>query len=365
MMYQRDLQKTAHHWETQGSWQSDRGQFWLELQCVQQRLNRKITGDTETDWTGYTLEHHFSGRLPLQRCLSLGCGEGGLERQLASQGAFVDCDAWDIAAGSIASAQHAAQEAGFSHLHYSVRDINKIELAVNSYDAIWAAGSVHHFTELEHIFSQIAHALKPGAFFILHEYVGPSRFQFPAYQRQVIQACLDLLPPAYRQIPAQAIQERPLVQGNRNPAWLLRRVIDKWQRGDLLAAICRRWQLLRAYRAGTGLEKASVNLPTERSVIAVDPSEAVRSAEIVPTLQRYFDIIEYKPLGGTILQFLLADIAGNFETEDGEPLLQMLFTIEDTLMATGDLPSDFAYIVARPRNGQASEPAVETQSTPS
>ena len=47
---------------------------------------------------------------------------------------------------------------------------------------------------------------------------------------------------------------------------------------------------------------------------------------------------------------LLADIAGNFETEDSERLMEMLFTIEDTLMAIGDLPSDFAYIVARPRN---------------
>lgn len=350
MMYQRDLEKTAHHWETRGSWQSGRGQFWLELPLVQQRLNRKITGDIETAWTGYTLERHFPGRLPLQRCLSLGCGEGGLERLLASQGAFVDCDACDIAAGSIASAQRAAQEAGFSQLHYSVRDINKIELAANSYDAIWAAGSVHHFTELEHIFSQIAHALKPGGLFILHEYVGPSRFQFPTYQRQVIQACLDLLPPTYRQIPAQAVQERPLVQGNRNPAWLVRRVIDKWQDGDLLAAIGGRWQLLRASRAGTGLEKASVNLPTERSVIAVDPSEAVRSAEIVPVLQRYFDIVEYKPLGGTILQFLLADIAGNFaKDEAGAQLLEMLFTIEDALLDTGALDSDFAYIVAAPR----------------
>jgi hypothetical protein len=131
---------------------------------------------------------------------------------------------------------------------------------------------------------------------------------------------------------------------------LARRLLDKWRDRDLWGAIRRRWQLLRAARMGAILEKATANLPTPRSVIAVDPSEAVRSAETVPVLERYFDIVEFKPLGGTILQFLLADIAGNFAQDAvGERLLAMLFAIEDTLIEVGALPSDFAYIVAAPK----------------
>jgi hypothetical protein len=80
----------------------------------------------------------------------------------------------------------------------------------------------------------------------------------------------------------------------------------------------------------------------------LDPSEAVRSVEILPLLQRYFELVEFKPLGGSILQFLLADIAGNFQDETGQRLLKMLFVIEDALLASGDLQSDFAYVVARP-----------------
>jgi hypothetical protein len=67
-------------------------------------------------------------------------------------------------------------------------------------------------------------------------------------------------------------------------------------------------------------------------------------------LERYFEIIEFKPLGGTILQFLLADVAGNFRSPEGECLLEMLFVIEDTLLETGALQSDFAYIVSRARS---------------
>ncbi|HOU11926.1 MAG TPA: hypothetical protein PKZ84_02335 [Anaerolineae bacterium] len=65
--------------------------------------------------------------------------------------------------------------------------------------------------------------------------------------------------------------------------------------------------------------------------------------------ERIFEIVEFKPLGGTILQFLLADIAGNFRTPEGERLLEMLFAIEDALLAAEELESDFAYMVARVR----------------
>ena len=267
-------------------------------------------------------------------------------------GAFMQCDACDIASGSIARARELAEADGYANIHYTVQDINKITLPSSHYDAVWASGSVHHFENLEHVFHQVHLALKPNGLFILNEYVGPSRFQFPSAQRQAIQACLDLLPPAYRQLSAQVAQAR-LSDGGRQavlPAGLPQRLLDKWRDGNLLAAVGRRLRLLRAARAGAPLEKSTANLPTARSVIAVDPSEAVRSDEIVPLLRQYFDIVETKPLGGTILQFLLADIAGNFQQDEtGAQLLEMLFAIEDALIDAGHLDSDFAYIVAAPK----------------
>lgn len=351
-MNTRDLERTASHWEREGSWESGRGFFWLELPSVQRWLNSRVSGHPDTDWKRYTLSRFFPGRLPLARCLSLGCGRGRVERQWAQRQAFLGCDAYDISPVSIADAAQEASRAGYDHIHYAVADINQIELLPACYDAVWAAGAVHHFERLEHVFAQVAQALKPGGLFILNEYVGPSRFQFPSAQRQAIQACLDLLPPAYRQLSAQVAQAR-LSDGGRQavlPAGLPQRLLDKWRDGDLLAAVGRRLRLLRAARAGAPLEKSTANLPTARSVIAVDPSEAVRSDEIVPLLRQYFDIVETKPLGGTILQFLLADIAGNFQQDEtGAQLLEMLFAIEDALIDAGHLDSDFAYIVAAPK----------------
>ncbi len=352
-----NLRRTAEHWEAQGSWEDGRGLYWLELEAVRRRLNLKVTGRPESDWVRHTLERHFEGHLPLQRCLSLGCGEGGLERQLASLGVFVACDAFDVAAGSIANAQTLARQAGYEHIAYRVEDANNMQLPAQTYDAVWASGAVHHFERLEHVFTQLAAALKPGGLFILNEYVGPSRFQFPSYQRQTIQACLDLLPSTYRQLSSSVVQAHlsgDEARPHMIPRGMPQKLLDKWRDGDLLAAVGRRLRLLRAARTGAFLEKTLANLPSERSVIAVDPSEAVRSAEIVPVLRQYFDILEFKPLGGTILQFLLADIANNFQQDEvGARLLEMLFAVEDALLDAGQLDSDFAYIVAAPKMSAA------------
>lgn len=343
--------RTAAHWDAEKPWQVGRGRYWLELPAVQRRLNEKVSGRPEVDWVQYTLERYLTDRLPLARCLSLGCGTGALERRLAAAGAFVDCDAMDISPGSIARAAQHAQATGCD-IRYTVENLNQVQLPRGYYDAAWSAGAMHHFEQLEHVFAQVAVALKPGGLFILHEYVGPNRFQFGPRQREILQACFELLPVPFRQLPLAS--GGPETPWGRRVGWFVRRAWDKLRDGDLLPTIMRKLRQARSRRAGSRPVKTSLDLPTARSVEAVDPSEAVRSAEIVPLLQRDFHVIELKPLGGSILQFLLAGIAGNLDNEAGERLLQLFFAIEDTLMETGQLQSDFAYIVARPREGGTS-----------
>lgn len=338
--------RVADHWDAEGTWQPGRGLYWLELAAVQHRLSQKVSGQPDVDWVRYTLDHWLAGRLPLGHCLSLGCGEGGLERQLARLGAFLHCDAYDVAAGSIDKARAAAAAAGYGHIQYAVCDLNELSLPVGRYDAVWASGAVHHFDRLDHVFGQIVRALKPDGMFILNEYVGPNRFQFPARQREVIQSCFELLPKEYRRVTRQVGEQGRAASKRQDWRWLARRMVDKLRDGDLIGAARRQLQRRFSLRRGMQPVKSGPNLPSARSVQSVDPSEAIRSADILPLLRNYFEIVDLKPLGGTILQFLLADIAGNFQDEVGEGLLEMLFTIEDTFLDCGDLNSDFAYIVA-------------------
>ena len=61
--------------------------------------------------------------------------------------------------------------------------------------------------------------------------------------------------------------------------------------------------------------------------------------------------METRPFGGTLLQFLLADIAANFDPSDERDcaLLRMMALLETELIRCGAVPSDFVYAVFRQR----------------
>ena len=343
-----NLHRTDLHWSNSSDWRIGRGLEWTELVAVQRRINMLITGDPTQNFVSYTLAKYFSAGRPVARMLSLGCGKGTLERQLAAANAFQACDAYDVAAGSINTARQLADKAGYSHINYAVCDINTISLMSQSYDAVWVISAMHHFTALEHVSAQIAQSLKPDGLLILNEYIGPSRFQFCRRQARAMQLLYELLPSAYRQpVIAASPSENAAPSLGRGWRKTAARILDKARDGSLIATA---WRKLKARLDPNGdIFPPSLNLPGVRDVIYVDPSEAVRSAEIIPVLRQYFDIIEFKPYGGHLLQFLLSGIAGNFETyADGERWLRVLFEIEDLLETSGEVTSDFAYIVARP-----------------
>jgi SAM-dependent methyltransferase len=202
-------------------------------------------------------------------------------------------------AGRIAAER--ARNAGFNHLAYRNADLNAIKLERGAYDVVFGISSVHHVRNLEHLFRQVHQALKPGGYFFLDEFIGPSRFQWTDAQMQSMNEQLGMLPKELR-----------------------RRVSDR-----------RRF-------------KEQVIRETVDEIIASDPSEAVRSADIVPLIAEYFKVLEVKGYGGAILHLMLYDIAGNFC--EGIPgsldHLRRLFTVEDNLMASGIISSDFAVIIA-------------------
>jgi O-antigen biosynthesis protein len=94
--------------------------------------------------------------------------------------------------------------------------------------------------------------------------------------------------------------------------------------------------------------KPIVTRPSVAEMIAIDPSEAVRSSEIVRLLPKYFNVLETKGVGGSLLHLLLEHIAGNFGENDPDAMaqLQSLFNLEDELIAAGTLQQDFAVIIA-------------------
>ena len=281
------------------------GWYWMAHPMVRSRLNLLASGDPSKDVYGHfaDLLQQRGVAIPIPSAVSLGCGFGGLERDLASRGLIREIDAYDIAPGAIAEAQRLAQEGGFSGLRYHVADLEHEPIAAGAVDVVFAHSSVHHVERLEELFTSISAMLKPGGLFHLNEFVGPTRFQWTDAQIDGVNRFIEGLPPRLRALPSG--QPRPLQAR-----------------------------------------------PTVAAMIAADPSEAIRSADIIGLLDRYFEVVEVRPLGGTFLHLGLADIAQNFDADspDDRTRLEAFFAEEDAAMREGRIGSDFAAITVAKRH---------------
>jgi SAM-dependent methyltransferase len=276
-------------------------------------LNWRISGDYEKGALAYWMEKYF--RQPFGTVLSLGCGFGGLERGLVQTGWAERVLGLDVSAGAIEGARLHAEEAGLSSaITYKVVDLDNYRIAPGAYDAIFAVSSIHHVTNLENLFKGCGRALKPGGLLFLDEYIGPSRWQYSDEIMEVMNDILRILPGRYR------------------------RLFNNLE-----------------------VQKGQAWRPSVRWFEETDPSESVRSAEIVPILQLYFDLVDFRPYGGAILHILLSGIAGNFQynREEDVVLLKMMNLLEDSLERFGAIKSDFAAMVARPKALNFSQQAPE------
>jgi len=287
-------------------WATDRSKgmhSWLQHPIVRSTINRRVTGDPDIPAVVW-FRNRFVPQ-PVGLCLALGCGHGVFDRYAVELGIARHVHAIDISEGAIESARRTAEEAGLAaHIEYEVGDINKLEFSASTYDLVVAMSSIHHVSELEKLFAQCARTLKPGGLLFMDEYVGPSRFQTPPELRVLIDGLLKTLPEHYR----------------------------------------------RNLFTNDGTTRDEYLPPTVEQMIALDPSEAVRSAEIMSVLRGHFEVVEHKPYGGGIQHQLFSGIMGNFDPENEEDvaLLKAISDLEVSLESLGAVPSDFAAIVARP-----------------
>ncbi len=302
---QSDAMATAsQHWAAQAQALRDpsRPSSWAESPTVvREYINKSVSGNAEQGWLEAVARRYYP--TPVARCLSLGCGGGGLERHGLQLEICQQFDAYDVSQGALDVAIEEAEKAGLVHqINYQVANLNDLQLPAATYDGVFASQSVHHIAALEHYMEQVAATLKPGGFFIMNEFVGANQFQWTDRQLELANELLLSIPEQYR----CCIREEGL--------------------------------------------KQQVERPTIEAMNAYDPTEAIRSEDIIPVLLQYFDLVEQRDFGGTLLHLVLDNIAGNLEqAEDGKALLRSLIAREQQLIADGEIGSDFTLLVAKVR----------------
>jgi SAM-dependent methyltransferase len=236
------------------------------------------------------------------RCCMLGCTEtGGPEAYFMKSGLFKKIDVFDIAKGLIERKQEKILREGAGGISYFHVNLNRHLFERSTYEMAFSWGTIHHIENLEHLFKQVQQALAPGGVFIARDFVGPNRIQFTEKQLNLANSLLKCIPDPYRR------------------------------------------------RVDGSLKNKEVRVSERRSK-RYDPSEAVRSSDILSAMKEYFTFDSFRETGGALLHPLLNGIANNFEKDErGKEILEALIEIEKTLTKSKLLPSDYVFFVARPR----------------
>lgn len=236
---------------------------------------------------------------PGDTILSVGCGLAAKESWFAEKLPDRQFVAIDLADEIVAKARARIAAQGIENLTIENGDFNQLDVGEARFDIVLGLGAIHHVENLESFWQGAGRALKPGGVIIAQEYIGASRLQWSDTQ---LEACNRAM--------------RELVPDELKPHH----------------QECRR--------------------PDLEFMLRSDPSEAVRSAEIIPTAESEgFDVHGFCSGGSALLQPILMHQIAAYDPRNWEHnrVLSALFAEEDRLMREGVLGDDFAMFVVECR----------------
>lgn len=291
------------HWDTwQKNQEISRHQYvdWGDHPTILKQVYQTVFGAPDIDFFKYFKTRH--PEFAEKSALSLCCGDGGFEKALLEHQVFAHITGVDISAvrvhAALANKGHYAQQ-----LDFIIGDVNVADFGEQAYDIVFAKAALHHVENLEGLMRGIARCLRPGGMLVTIDFFGPSHFQWTDAQLDAAnQFIQQRIPPALRLRPD-----------------------------------------------GTSYDFAT--RPAIEAMIAMDPSEAVRSGELDAILRTHFDILVDLPLGGTLLNLIFyGDVINNFDVEnpDHNRILEDAFQYERRLITEGKLGSDFRLLIATP-----------------
>lgn len=274
--------------------------YWIQNKLIEKYVYTLITGKYAY-WLTWILEE-FLPRKTYDSFLSICCGDGIHELQVCQSGKFKNIHAFDHSNECILNAKKRFDEIDSSECKYTfdVKDANRTDGAYqeNQFDVVLSAGALHHLENLEGLIQNISKWLKPEGYLLVLEYVGPNQFQWTDKQLHVINQLLSIIPDKYL----------------RNP------------------------------------NSRKLGRPTIEEMNAIDPTEAIRSEDIIDLLKIHFKGELHRPYNGTILHQLYPLLNHGLATQDPsnfEKLVEILIKFEEITIESKALEPDFTFMALR------------------
>lgn len=272
------------------------------LQTMHSYYNRQVTGEDGYHYLKYFFDKYISQKSTVS-VASFGSGSGFLEPILYQHGfQSAQIFGYELNHSLVRTANEYASRNTLGALSYKIADLNKPDLPLRAFDVGIFFHSLHHIEDLEKCLESVSNAIRGDGYLLVIEFVGENFQQWTDAQIEQASRFLALIPDKYR----------TLADGT-------------------LKSVSRR--------------------PSVEEVVFYDPSESVRSKNILDVLDLYFDKMELVSLGGSILNHVFEGIASNFDESNSidVDLIKCLQFLEQWFELSGVVSTDFVFGVYRPK----------------
>jgi SAM-dependent methyltransferase len=274
---------------------------WWQNPMIIRYINSLVNGESIDGFSmGLTnrAKKLLKNRLPLEKGVSVGCGNGLKEMQLIIQGLVKSFDLFELSAKRISIGRAHARKVGVEEkVRFFNVDAFSHVTGKEIYDIVHWNNSLHHMLNVHTSVVWSRQVLKKNGLFYMDDYVGASRFQWPDRQLEM------------------ASEVRRSLRGTkylRNPA--------------------RRSMFFNKYL------QYRLKRPDPEALRRADPSEAADSEQILPAIAEQFPEAEIIRTGGVIYSLALADVIANFDEnlDEDRLLLQSLLDMEISCISQGE-----------------------------
>ena len=339
------------------------------FQPVKNYFYRCVSGDEEgiakENWfEDWLIKTYLKDKIPVANCLTLCCGHGERDRRLAKMGVFKNCLGLDISPGAIEACKINASNEKFNNLKYATADLNKDSLKRNAYDLIYVGGGMHHILNLEHLVDEIYLSLKPGGLLVCDEYIGPSYNDLSNRHREIINSAIHLIPKRLRNATEQNFIPNYWRRSTlKNMIYVISNSrsfnFEKYEGSSMWPSYKKRifnfgkkiLKIISKYQnKSNNFKYGQVFDVCPEIVKSGDPSEGVRSDEIVPIIKQKFKNTNTHYYNGSILSYALDKkffLNFNSELKQDSNLLNLLIDLEKNTISSNEIPPVLGIIVSQ------------------
>ena len=220
----------------------------------------------------------------LKTGISIGCGSGHKELMLIKAGVVKHFTLVELVPELLEAARNSYAKAGlYDRATYVEGDFE--QLSGRQYDVVYFDSALHHMFRVSELIPRVLQFLKPGGFFVMDDFVGPTYNQFTEEVYAYAEHVRRLLPQS--------------IFGGGNGGIL-----------DNLARI------------------------SKQAYLDTDPSEACNSSSILPTIAKYMPGVEIIPTGGIIYYLACREIFHKLteHPDRDDAIIRLLFELDRVLV---------------------------------